>query len=435
MTGLLSSVSGQFTRAIILGALFPAAIFVLLWLVVVAPLLPPGFALPAPQVLGEERSVVSLTVATLVVAVLLFNLDVPLMQLYEGYPWERSWLGRRKKRAHRARREEERKRAEMIFELTTPAYGRTAGYGRLVAERSRVRRRLPENYPDRDDLVLPTRLGNVLRAFERYPSVQYEIDAIYFWPRLAAVIPDAYAKALDDARTSFVFLLSLSFLSGVLALATLAAGLVYLPPSPLARVFVPALALAAAAAWLYRLSLGPAHTWGTFVKGAFDLYRWDLLARLGYQQRPRTRVEERALWSRVTQQVIFGDQRIDVRTRRPRVDYADPPPAPPTTALAEPADARLEVTRGVGGRGPQGRTRVVVRVENTDPERRTAQDVVVSETLPPGTEYAWDSARAAGRPVRVAGTNPYRFHLGDLPFGAQVVLTYSAFPAEPDQGG
>lgn len=425
MTSFLSAISGQFTRALILGALFPAALFVLLWLVFVAPLLPPGLTLPAPQLLGEEWGPLAIGFATILVAGLIYNLDVALIQFYEGYPWRKSLLGRWRSRVHTRRMREQQNRGDALFHVAKEG---AAGFGRLEGVRTNVARTLNNEYPDRESLVLPTRLGNVLRAFERYPAVQYEIESIVFWPRLVDVMESGYAEAVDGARTSFLFLLTLSFLTSVLALATLLAGLVYLPPNPFIHLVLPVAGFAVAARWLYRLSLGRASAWGEMVKGAFDLYRWPLLEKMGFEQKPRTRAEERALWSRITQQVLYGDAQTGVRTREPWVDYADPPkpPAGPTSVRQTGTDhPALEVSRGVKRPLLGTSMRVVVRVTNLD-AARTASGVVVTDALPAGLEYRWDSARLNGAPVHVSGINPYRFDLGDLPPNTAALLTYSA---------
>ncbi|HVG46436.1 MAG TPA: hypothetical protein VM890_16950, partial [Longimicrobium sp.] len=308
MTGLLSAISGQFTKAWILGALFPAAVFVVLYLVFVAPLLPPEFALSAPHVFGNDWNALSVTFATMVLAGLLYNLDTALIRLYEGYPWKSSVLGRIKTRLQKRKLAKLRRRAGVLFELA--ADPGTPDLDAVDDARGKTLRALREDFPDRDDLVLPTRLGNVMRAFERYPTVQYHMDAIYFWPRLIAVIPEQYAGKLGDARTSLVFLLTLSFLNTILGVMTVAAGLRYLPPAFTRHVVVPAFGFFVAARWLYRESSGAASDWGHLVKSAFDLYRWDLLKKLGYLQDPHTRAEERALWSRISYQTAFGDEEV-----------------------------------------------------------------------------------------------------------------------------
>jgi uncharacterized repeat protein (TIGR01451 family) len=423
MTALLSAISGQFTSAWILGALFPSVIFVFLFLVFVAPLLPPGFALAAPAVFGTDWNALSITFATLVLSALLFSLDTQIIQMYEGYPWQNSLLGRWMKGVQRRKLQTLQTRAGLLFALMRDRD--TPDRERMRAPRSETERRLPMEFHDDGDFVLPTRLGNVLRAFEQYPFTQYGMDAIYLWPRLVACIPESYATAIGGARTSLVFLLSLSFLGTVLGLATLAAGLVYLPPDPGVHVWIPAAGFLLASLWLYQRSFAAAADWGHYVKGAFDLYRWGLLDQLGYQQKPRTREAERELWERITWQIVFGDQRVALNARRPWVDYADPPAPAAVSVRAQPADVGLELTRAVDGPGWLREVRVRVLVRNTDADR-PADAVVVTDTLPQGMAYRWGSARVDGTAVVVEGTGPYRFHLGRVPAGAIATLTYLA---------
>ena len=434
MTGLLSAISGQFTKALILGALFPSVVFVLLWIGIVAPLLPPDL-LPSSRLLGAEGNAIAGSFFVLVVAGLLYHLDVPLIKFYEGYPWRHSWLGRwlTDRQASKLRRE--RRRAAVFFELTEDRS--IPEFTELITRRTACRRALVEAFPDRENLVLPTRLGNVIRAFERYPSVQYGIDAIHFWPRMVAVIPAGYAAALADARISLVFLLNLSFLFTILSIGTAVAGLYYQTPEPLWTVAVPAIGFALLSIWLHRRAISPASAWGELVKGAFDLYRWDLLKELGYEQRPRTRTAERELWRQITQQGSFGDKQVDLRRSEPRVRYADPSTTPPprTRVHAHPEDVGLALSRGVERRADDGSVQVVVQVANVDAVNRAAADVVVVDTCPDGTEYRWNSARVGDHPVRVVGTNPYHFHIGGLRAGTSTVLSYAIFPPERGKGG
>ena len=433
MSGLLSAISGQFTKALILGTLFPAAVFVLFALFAVVPLLPPDLSLAAPAVFGSEWNVLAVTFVTLLIAGVLFNLETPLVRMYEGYPWEHTLLGRWRAGRHRRAMEELQARSAVLFELVSDkgTHRRTD----LNDLRSTANRRLRAEFPENPEWVLPTRLGNVLRASERYPSREYGINAIQLWPRLVAVIPEGYAVVLADARTTLIFLVNLSFLTAVLAAAVLAAGLAWLPPAPLLRVVLPFAGFAGLSAWLYAGSVGAAAAWGQYVRGAFDLYRWELLKALGFEQKPRTRDEERALWSNIWTQMVFGDD----QTRRgfhPRVRYADPAAPATSVAAAKPKGIELQVTRGIrrvleGSKDVQ----VVVVVENADPGKRTAEGVTVTDTLPAGMGYRWDSAAVDGvKPVAVSGTGPYRFRLPDVPAGGRAVLTYTMSPIDPYRG-
>ncbi len=429
MTGLLSAISGQFTKSLILGALFPAAVFAFFWLTVVAPLFPPDIALAAPKVLGADAGAVSITLATLLLAGLLYNLDVPLIRLYEGYSWQASWIGRRRISAWRSKFDREQRLKAVLFELTADTD--VENHSELRSEWTKVQRRLAY-FPDRADLVLPTRLGNTMRAFERYPSAQYQIDAIVFWPRLVTVLPSGYTSTIDDARTSFVFLLNLAFVTALLALTTFGAGLYHLPPGLGQEVLLPAVAFGLSSCWFYGRAVGAAESWGELVKGAFDLYRWELLKQLGYEQRPRTREDERKLWRQITQQVLFGDRQVELKLPPvPRLDYADAsePALPRTRVTADPEGVRLQLSRGVQLIGSDRKQQVILNVLNTDEQSRVATNVVVTEVLPPGIEYEWGSAEVEGRPIRVLGINPYVFPLGNIPGAASATLRFSVIPA------
>jgi hypothetical protein len=276
-------------------------------------------------VLSAEWQAVLLTFIVVVLTGLLYHLNIPLLQLYEGYPWLETFPGRR----DRYRRQ---------FEA---AEARAAGYRALVGQRQRIagyrqewetNRRLAEagqewqrfarqNFPTRPELVLPTQLGNVLRKAETYPQREYGMAAVTLWPRLIAVLKADYATALDNAKTSLDFMINSSFLSGLSALLMLLLGLWY--PVPLAATtlwwpwVLPLVAFAVAAFCLYRAAVGRAAAWGSLIEGAFDLYRDDLLKELGYGDKPVSRQAERVLWDRISRQIVFGDG-----PEGPRVSYA-----------------------------------------------------------------------------------------------------------------
>ena len=76
------------------------------------------------------------------------------------------------------------------------------------------------NYPRREADVMPTRLGNVLKAAETYPAdtERYHLDAVFFWPRLIAVIPQSARDDLSDSRAGLALLLNVCTLAGVVGL-------------------------------------------------------------------------------------------------------------------------------------------------------------------------------------------------------------------------
>jgi uncharacterized repeat protein (TIGR01451 family) len=298
-------------------------------------------------------------------------------------------------------------------------------YAQILTEWNDVSEKVNSEFPERKSLILPTQLGNIIRSFERYPDIQYGIESITIWPRLIAVLDAEYA-ALDAAKTSLSFMLNSSMLSGGLSLVVLLLGLTYRPSAILLPTLLPALVLMLLARWFYSLSIRHAAQWGGLVKGAFDLYRWDLLRQLGYQHVPRSREQERETWSKIWQQIVFGDRQVGHGRRQIRIDYE------PTYVRATPGDLRLEVTRGIKAPSTDGVSTVVVKVKNVDTRSRLATNVIVNDVLPDNLDYEWGSAQVVGREVHVMGTNPYDFYIdGNLAIQDEVILTYRVINNAP----
>jgi hypothetical protein len=192
----------------------------------------------------------------------------------------------------------------------------------LVASHFLVRYRLGNEFPEQRRLLLPTRFGNVLRAFERYPQVIYSMDSIHIWPRLQALIPENYRSLLDDAKAQLDFWVNLWFSFLLLALGTLAI-FIYarnytLGPTnyTLGAVSAAAVILAIGAA---KLAQTAAAQWGMLVKGAFDLYRGELCKQLGLDM-PQSLEDERQMWRRVSQTFLLrrAEYADDLTRFRPR---------------------------------------------------------------------------------------------------------------------
>ena len=219
MSTLLSTISGHFGRAIVLGALLPAAIFIALGVAAAALLFAPGQSLLTLPTTVDAIGVSFLAAA---LAGVLFSLNYPLIRLFEGYPWRKTPPGRWRTGHYRRRYEADRRRLAELPALIRAA-GRQDGDGseaaRLHAEQSRLARRLRSGYPETADLMLPTRLGNVIRSFEQYPQEQYGISGIPLWPRLLAVVDEGYLALLGDAKATFDFMLNSVVLNGLLGWA------------------------------------------------------------------------------------------------------------------------------------------------------------------------------------------------------------------------
>ncbi len=434
MTSILSTISANFAKSLILGALAPVVVFLALVLVLVRPLLPVDWTVfrPLASLDTAWEATVFLLVAT-VLSLLLYNLNIPIIRLYEGYPWKEWGIGQRWCSHFKGRLEDlQARRDDMRTLLDTlpkePEYKshRTGAQHHL----DKLSEQLNTEWPPRASAVLPTRLGNVIRSFETYPGQQYGMEAITLWPRLVAKIDKDYAPSIDDAKTAFDFMLNGSILSVLLTVLTVSAGVIFGTPAASApltvRWILQSVAFALLAYFLYRGSIGRARAWGGMVKGAFDLYRWALLDQLGYKSVPRTKPEERDLWQEISHQMLRGDY----RPNRPWAAVYQKPreglrfQAPEVTADHH-ENLPLIVARGVGAESEKELV-VTIGVRNADEERR-AENVVVRETVPAGFDYKWASACVTIGSVAVTGTNPYNFRLSHvLPPGEEVALIYRA---------
>src|SRR5579862_8224715 len=105
MNSLLSAISGKFSATLVLSTLFPVTVFVFLLRALWVPLLPGALGpalLASLSGLDEKLSLLALMVVAIVLSGLLYYLNIPLIRLYEGYPWQETWLGRRWTDRHKA---------------------------------------------------------------------------------------------------------------------------------------------------------------------------------------------------------------------------------------------------------------------------------------------------------------------------------------------
>lgn len=202
----------------------------------------------------------------------------PLVRLYEGY-WPH-WLRRRFQKRVEARWQRWRR------ERTEAAKDDVSRYAALQD-------RLHHEYPPQAERLLPTRLGNVLRSAEDYPVTAYGMDAVFWWPRLWPLLPEAAQEGMEDILIPFLALLNLATWASAVTIV----GVIYILRArlgwwqPLA-VLLGGLLLFWTA---YRGAVAQARGYGQQIRAAVDLYRFDLLKAL-HQSLPATPQEERVLW-------------------------------------------------------------------------------------------------------------------------------------------
>lgn len=426
MTTLLTSISGQFGKSVILGTLFPVLLISILNELILGPITPFGTAVhdQLRQIAtGEDKwAAVALMFIVLFLTGILYNLNIPVIRVYEGYPWKDSYLGsvftRGKKRQFSKAIPLRLALRYLRRNLLTLSIGGDLPKS-LQSEQNALALYINTELPDREEFILPTRLGNVIRCFERYSFVAYGMDAIVLWPRLVAKIDAGFASTIDDTKTSLDFMVNSSFLCAVSSLAALIIGLFTRTPFTALSVFHwlwRMILFLALSVLFYGFSIGRAKAWGIQVKGAFDLYRFDLLKALGYQQPPLTFLEEKALWLRISNQLLYADSR-----ERP-IPYNNNP----TRITASPVGVQLEVKRQVNAAAISGNVTVEITVQNKD--TRTADVVVLSEIIPDGFKCLVNSVHASAGAVSVSNLAPLEMVTGVIEPQTQVSLTYVIKP-------
>lgn len=149
---------------------------------------------------------------SIAVGVAVHPIQYALVQFLEGY-WG---TGRLAQRARAARMMRYRRRYDLLREGPGPQAEIQLQEAdaaktrldpeeriRLVSRRDesiRLRDGYPGGYPKSDDDIMPTRLGNVLRRYERLAGYQYQLDAVEVLRHVALVAPPGHVDYLDDQR-------------------------------------------------------------------------------------------------------------------------------------------------------------------------------------------------------------------------------------------
>ena len=170
-----------------------------------------------------------------------------------------------------------------------------------------------QRYPERNLRLQPTAFGNVVRAFEAYPRIVYNMDSLSVWPRLLAVLPKPVIQRLDSAKSQVDFWLNLWILSLVILLIyivnTLLSLLIHWEWLPIILI-----GLALHSSWQARMA---AVDWGHHVKAAFDVYRHELRRQSGYGA-PRSPMAEREFWGQYSEAVMFRHPSMPAEDNAPK---------------------------------------------------------------------------------------------------------------------
>jgi hypothetical protein len=186
--------------------------------------------------------------------------------------------------------------------------------------------------PFEEDNLLPTRLGNVLRASEVYANDRYFIEELTIWPRLIPVMPPEFTKVLEEKNNHLMFLLNSTLLALAIGVSSLFFAILGVPCgmfpgsglcgffrsqagffsigydnlSPIGLMGI-GISLVGFGYLLYSIGVNVAGSMGVYIRTGFDLYRENLLRQLNWRL-PLTLSEERTVWEEICQFYSTGEK-------------------------------------------------------------------------------------------------------------------------------
>jgi ABC-type multidrug transport system fused ATPase/permease subunit len=159
-------------------------------------------------------------------------------------------------------------------------------------------------YPPQAELekVMPTRLGNILKSAEVYPTVRYKADGVLIWSRLYHVLPEALVSSIANAKANLDMMLVVSVLGGAFAFVGGVLAFIWYDWS----VFLLCFWGGQLIAWLgYEGAVRNALPFTQIIKTVFDLHRITLIKQLNVAP-PKSYRAERSLWEELSKLWVRG---------------------------------------------------------------------------------------------------------------------------------
>jgi hypothetical protein len=299
----LTAITGVFSRYFVVGFFLPAYVaLVSLWLCASAEFVPNDvdkYSVPA--------QLLFLGGVALVAGLALSGLSYYITRVFEGYPLERTanW--------------------PVVGLIYQGAIGvQRWRFGRLVAirddEKSSAREvqraawHLDRFYPEKAELLLPTRVGNAIRAFERHSNIRWGLDGVAIWPRIELLLSSDERELLVDAKINFYVFINAALGAALVGVSLIVDEAVYAPqPSSYWALYAIPFVVAYL---LYRAAIGPASDWGDCVRSSYDLHRLEIYEKLGVRA-PKSFSDERKLATKVNMVLLYGHPLLANKLWRP----------------------------------------------------------------------------------------------------------------------
>jgi hypothetical protein len=169
------------------------------------------------------------------------------------------------------------------------------------AHSRRASQRLDQLFPQHDEDLQPTLIGNILARAAEHPRLSYAMEGLLWWPRLSPLLPSYFQDMLGGTQAPLMALLNLSVVfSGLGVLSLIVLGIV-------GGQWLLAVALLIGSAIVSRLcyhaAVSQSVTFANMLQVAFDLYRFEVLKQMNLEV-PGDLEAERALWRRLSLQLL-----------------------------------------------------------------------------------------------------------------------------------
>src|SRR6266851_169613 len=407
--------------------LVPGAILVLLNVVAVYPVL---FAhnqrvVTAFDNLADPWKLVIATAIVLLVGFVILNLSASILRAMTGELWRESPLFDALRDMHKSHRDKLQANAETLPQ------GSSGQVNALYDLHTR--------YPEGDEFLMPTRLGNAMSAAALALWTSYGIDLGATWAQMRDRMQadDGQSKALsaiDDQKLNLDTLCNLAFVFFAVAIEAMLIS-IWLRDISLIPWVVGGLAIGYIT---YSTSITTAVAWGDQVQAAFDLYRGSLCDALGLPK-DATSKAERQRWTDASRALLWDTPNDDLFT-----PATDAKPKPNATANLSVVDLspdvatprivsrnpriqrwvvgyRLLVTPVIHKHLPTSISHVDGYIELSDSRLPEAAPASASVPIPPPTGIVVDMVRPA------APQDPQSFRvwaITNLGLAQSVLLTY-----------
>jgi hypothetical protein len=242
-------------------------------------LLLPGFIcsiglLPSLQLLAEKLNLIipisQIFIASMIISGWIFVfLDIPIYMIFEGRRYWPKWIWKLFKYSEERRLDRLLKNYERYKKKDHRKY----------VELSAEIRKFPIDENGDFKAFYPTRLGNILAAYEGYPFRIYGMDSIFFWYRIWLKIDDKLREHIDNQQAladstlyvsaSLVVSGTLSMIYGILIIS----GIHWQNLPAVKMLFGISIFAFLFSFIIYRLSLHLHVQFGEFFKSLFDTYK------------------------------------------------------------------------------------------------------------------------------------------------------------------